>query len=92
MLFNRMMFNENNRTFVTVQKSRLSANGPGHMPEKYTDKNIFYPHTTISYKEFNKTILEKGYSVEWSFDEQSGSYKINNEKIIGRGLLYKICE
>jgi putative methyltransferase (TIGR04325 family) len=92
MLFNRMMFNENDRTFVTIQKSRLSDNGPGPMPEKYKDKDIFYPHTTISYSSFNETIVEKGYGLEWFFEERSGSYQINNEKIIGRGLLYKRCE
>jgi len=48
MLFNRMMFNENNRTFATIQKSKLSDNGHGPMPEKYVDKDIFYPHMTIS--------------------------------------------
>ncbi|MDR0314028.1 MAG: methyltransferase, TIGR04325 family [Treponema sp.] len=56
MLFNRMMFNENDRTFVTIQKSRLSENGPGPMPEKYNDRVITYPHTTISYKEFTNII------------------------------------
>jgi len=89
MLFNRMMFNENNRTFVTIQKSRLSANGPGPIPEKYKDKDIFYPHTTISYNSFNEIIMENGYGLEWSFEEHSGSYQINREKITGKGLLYK---
>jgi len=92
MLFNRMMFNENNRTFVTIQKSRLSANGPGPMPKKYKDKDVFYPHTTISYNSFNEIIMENGYGLEWSFEEHSGSYHINKEKIIGRGLLYKRYE
>jgi len=89
MLFNRMMFNENDKTFITLQMSDLSGNGPGPMPEKYEDKNIFYPHTTISYKEFNKIIMQNGYNMEWCFEEQSGSRMINNEKIIGRGMLYK---
>ena len=88
-LFNRMMFNEHDRTFFTIQKSRLSDNGPGPMPKKYEDKDIFYPHATISYKKFHKRIFEKKYTLEWYFEENSGSYQINNEKIIGRGLLYK---
>ena len=87
-----MMFNESDRTFITIQKSKLSDNGPESMPEKYKDKDIFYPHTTISYSGFNETIIEKGYGLEWSFEERSGSYQINNEKITGRGLLYKSCE
>jgi putative methyltransferase (TIGR04325 family) len=87
MLFNRMMFNENDFDFVTVQKSKLSANGPGPMPEKYDDKDIFYPHTTISYKKFSE-ILKKKYEFIWEFDEPSGSYRINDEKITGKGMLY----
>ena len=42
-LFNRMMFNENDRDFITVQKSFLSSNGPGELPEGYTDRIISYP-------------------------------------------------
>jgi putative methyltransferase (TIGR04325 family) len=89
MLFNRMMFNENNYDFVTIQKSKLSDNGPGPMPEKYMDKEIFYPHTTIALNNFLNIVQEK-YELEWSFEENSGSYQINDEKIIGRGLLFKL--
>ena len=87
MLFNRMMFNENDCDIVTIQESRMSANGPGLMPEKYTDKSIFYPHTTIALKKFSEILHDK-YKDEWVFEELSGVLKINNEKIIGRGLLY----
>jgi putative methyltransferase (TIGR04325 family) len=87
-LFNRMMFNEDDRDFITVQLSKLSANGPGKMPEGYEDKIIKYPHTTLSYKKFNEK-LEKQYKLEWTFDERSGIIYFNNEKIIGKGLLYK---
>jgi putative methyltransferase (TIGR04325 family) len=92
MLFNRMMFNRNDRTFITIQKSRMLDNGPGLTSKKYVEKYInqyiFYPHTTISYKEFNETLQSK-YELKWSFDESTGSYKISNEDIIGKGLFYK---
>jgi putative methyltransferase (TIGR04325 family) len=81
MLFNRMMFNENDRTFVTIQKSLMSDNGHGKMPEKYNDRIMEYPHTTISLKAFLEEV-EKDYTLEWIFEESSGSYKINGEKII----------
>lgn len=86
--FNRMMFNESDRDFVTVQNSPLSSNGPGKLPEGYTDKIISYPHTTISLQKFNAMFETNNYMMDWIFDEPSGSYKIKNEKIIGKGLLY----
>jgi putative methyltransferase (TIGR04325 family) len=88
LFFNRMMFNENDRDLITIQESYLSANGPGKMSEKYTDKLMSFPHTTVSFKKFNDAIIQKGYENNWVFDESSGTYKINNETIIGKGLLY----
>ena len=88
-LFNRMMFNENDRTFITIQKSKLFDNGPGLMPNNYVNKDIYYPHTTISKNEFMNTMTEKDYNLEWIFNENSGKININNEKIVGMGLFYK---
>lgn len=85
--FNRMMFNENDRDFITIQKSNLSSNGPGPLPEGYSDMVLSYPHTTMSFLKFNTEML-KEYNLEWIFEELSGSYKINNERISGKGLLY----
>ncbi|MDP3567663.1 methyltransferase, TIGR04325 family [Sediminibacterium sp.] len=86
-LFNRMMFNENDRDLITIQKSSLSNNGPGPMPKQFTDKIISYPHTTLSFNKFNSVVL-KSYNLTWVFNEATGSYKIGNESIIGRGLFY----
>lgn len=88
MFFNRMMFNENDRDFVTVQKSFLSSNGPGKLPQGYSDRIISYPHTTLSFQRFNSKILNNGYDLEWTFEDSFGIYQIRNEKIIGKGLLY----
>ncbi len=88
LFFNRMMFNENDRDFVTVQKSFLSSNGPGKLPKGYSDRMISYPHTTMSIQKFDKVILSQGYKGEWVFLESSGSHKIKNENICGRGMLY----
>ena len=84
----RMMFNENDRDFVTVQNSLLSSNGPGKLPKGYIDRITSYPHTTMSFHKFNSTIINSDYLPEWIFEESSGSYQIKNEKIIGKGLLY----
>jgi putative methyltransferase (TIGR04325 family) len=85
--FNRMIFNEGNRDIITVQKSKLSANGPGPLPEKYKDRIVSYPLTAMSFQKFSNKLSEK-YCAEWIFEETSGSYNINNERIVGRGLLY----
>jgi putative methyltransferase (TIGR04325 family) len=86
--FNRMMFNENDRDFITVHRSFLASNGPGKLPKGYSDRIISYPHTTMSFRKFNSTIINNGYEIEWMFLETSGSYQIRKEKISGKGLLY----
>jgi putative methyltransferase (TIGR04325 family) len=88
--FNRMMFNENDRDFVTVQKSFLSSNGPGKLPKGYIDRIQSYPHTTLSFQKFNSLIINSDYEIEWIFEELSGSYHIKNERIVGKGLLYAL--
>lgn len=88
MFFNRMMFNEDDRDFVTVQRSLLSENGPGDLPEGYTNRFVSYPHTTMSFRKFDASVIAHGYHPEWMFLESSGSYQIGNEKISGKGLLY----
>ena len=82
-LFNRMMFNEHDRDIVTIQTSLLSENGHGFMSEKYSDKKVSYPHTTLSYHKFN-LMVSRYYRLVWIFEEASGSHDIKNESIIGR--------
>ncbi len=86
-LFNRMIFNENERDFITIQSSYLSSNGPGPLPYGYSDKIISYPHTTMGFNKFNSMLLNN-YDLELQSDEQSGSHNINNERISGKVLLY----
>ena len=85
---NRMMFNRKDRDFITIQKSHLSANGPGKFPEGYTDRVISYPHITLSFQKLHSVFIKNDFVNEWIFDESSGSYQIGKEKIDGKGLLY----
>lgn len=89
LLFNRMMFNKADRDIYTVQKSLLSNNGPGPLPNGYTEQVIFYPHTTLSYNKFLK-YMEENYTLEWLFDETTGAFGINREEIFGKGMLFKL--
>ena len=87
-LFNRMMFNAKDRDIYTLQKSTLSSNGPGLLPEGYADAEIKYPHTTLSLPKF-KNRLTANYNMEWVFEEKTGVHQINTEDIIGMGMLFK---
>lgn len=82
-----MMFNENDKDIVTMQKSFLSENGPGPLPKNYIDKLISYPHTTLSYKKFSEIVLQKN-RLNRLFNESTGSHKIGTESVIGRGIFY----
>lgn len=86
--FNRMMFNRNDRDFITVQKSLLSSNGPGKLPKGYKDRVISYPHHTLSFQKFNSFFIKNNFENEWIFDGVSGAFQIGKEKIDGKGLLY----
>lgn len=88
MLFNRMMFNESNRDILTILKSYLSTNGPGKLPKGYKDKFVTYPHTTMSFHKFNQTMINNGYELDWISSDISSGIQLQNEKIIGKGLLY----
>lgn len=86
--FNRMFFNENDKEFVTVQKSFLSSNGPGKLPKGYTDRTIKFPHTTISFPKFNSFFKKNKYDMEWIIEDSSEIYQIKKEKIVTKGILY----
>jgi putative methyltransferase (TIGR04325 family) len=88
-LFNRMMFNEEDRDIYTLQKSKLSGNGPGKLPNEYMDVEMSYPHTTLSLPKFKKALSEF-YNLEWEFEEKTGTHQINFEKVKGMGMFLKL--
>lgn len=87
-LFNRMMFNKNNYDIITTQRSFLSSNGPGKLPQGYTDRPVKYPHTTMSNQKINSILVEGGYECFSEFNEASGKLSLGKEDIIGKGLLF----
>lgn len=88
MLFNRMMFNKNNADIITVQRSLLSANGPGKLPAGYSDRQVSYPHTVMAISKMYSTMQNGGYECLAEFDESSGTISLGNEQILGKGLLF----
>ena len=88
-LFNRMMLNKTSEEdLIVVQTSRLSDNGPGALPIGEEDRDICYPHTTLSQKKFLKK-LEPGYELVLQFDEATGNLNRENKDIVGGGFLFK---
>lgn len=87
LFFNRMIFTEENKEIIRIQKTLLSLNGPGKLPKGYTDKGHTYPHTTISWEKFNNILLDNNYEIKWLFDEKSGDV-VKTERLIDRGILY----
>ena len=85
LLFNRMMFSTGIKDIITIQRSNLSANGPGPLPVGYVDKEICYPHTTLSLPKFRDRCT-LSYRPIWDFDEVSGSFALGDFNIVGKGL------
>ena len=87
-LLNRMMFNKNNDDIITVQRSFLSSNGPGKLPQGYTDRPVKYPHTTMSNDKMNSIMIDEGYELFSEFNEPSGKVSLGREDILAKGLLF----
>lgn len=60
-VFNRLVFTEFEERFI--QKSRLSANGHGPLPNGYIDKTIEYPKVTMVFSKFME-LVQKDYIVK----------------------------
>lgn len=88
MLFNRMMFNKNDYDIITVQKSLLSSNGPGKLPAGYVDRQVRYPHTTMSNEKMKSIMTAGNYKGISEFSEASGKFSLGREEIIGNGTLF----
>jgi putative methyltransferase (TIGR04325 family) len=83
-MLDRMHINLNNKDFVVVQKSTLTSNGPGGLPKGYNDMEIFYPRMLIS--DLNvKNAIQQNYNLQWIFNLNSETFKINKQPIVTRG-------
>jgi putative methyltransferase (TIGR04325 family) len=65
---------------VCLQKSRLSDNGPGPLPNSFKDKYIHYPITYVSEKDFEE-ILSVYYQIRFKVYEEFESFNFRGEKI-----------
>ena len=80
MFFTKIGLSTLQMELITIQKSSLSGNGPGPMPEGMRDKKIQYP-VTFARKDKFEEILRKNYSIDIQFNEDKGSYQAVNHTI-----------
>lgn len=73
MLFSRVPVGANQRTFYTVQRTRLSGNGPGPLPDHISDIDIEYPMAVFSEPEL-RTSFGVNQARRWFFDEIGLTY------------------
>jgi putative methyltransferase (TIGR04325 family) len=84
----RTELTERARAMYTVQRSRLSSNGPGPMPSGTDDKPISYPITYASRQAF-EAVLTKAYNIRFAIDEEGDNYRVGDKSIRMRGYF---CE
>ena len=58
------------------------------MPNGMVDKEISYPFNFLIESKFNDILL-KEYFIETRFEDNSGIFPVNNEPIVGSGVLAK---
>lgn len=89
LVFNRQSLNTQDYDVITIQRSLLSWHGSDSIKStEFVDREVKYPHTSISLKKF-EAIIQQKYTILHTFEEQTGVKKVNKEKLIGRSYLLK---
>ena len=88
LLLNRLGVSLGTQDVITVQKSKLSANGPGPLPVEIQDNISLYPCQFISKQKLD-VIIQKKYNICLQFDDKSGMFKVRSEPIIGLAYFCK---
>jgi putative methyltransferase (TIGR04325 family) len=68
------------KELITVQRSMLSYNGLGALPEGITDREVLYP-LVLSRKDRVEQILNKKYDLRMQMNEDKGAYRWANHSI-----------
>ena len=88
-IFARLNLTSHNKCIISIQKSLLSENGIGKLPNEFNDRLIEYPNICIPVNDFN-TLTTKKYTQKIKYNDASGIYKINHYKIFGYTALYEL--
>jgi putative methyltransferase (TIGR04325 family) len=73
----RTTFNNEDKSVFSVQTSKLSSNGPGPLPEGFTDRTLKYPITYASRLSAEKILQEK-YDICFKVVEDKAEYMAGN--------------
>lgn len=71
---------------VGVQRSLLSSNGPGPLPDGFADHAVSYPVTFCGRVEFERVLSER-YSIDLTFHEERGAYYVEGRPVQLYGYL-----
>lgn len=85
----RVGLNHNDENITTIQKSFLSENGPGPLPDGFEDCIIKYPLTLVSKKMFENQIRET-YSIQFFTEEEQNAYSVKSQSFNVYGFFCKI--
>jgi len=88
-LISRTPFNHTAASAKFTQRSRLSSNGPGPLPEGYKDCVIRYDVNVPNYNQVVE-LLKKNYSIEWVCSENEEMIGPNNSRFKYLSILAKL--
>jgi putative methyltransferase (TIGR04325 family) len=76
----RTAFHDGPGTLFSVQKSRLSTNGPGPLPPAVADRTVSYPNVVVPRAEVER-LLRTRYAIRARLDEEADAFRIGSERI-----------
>ena len=85
-MFARLATSDERVDLVTVQRSMLSAHGPGALPEGFAEGAAMCPLHIVRRDQFEE-ILGRTYQMELEFDEQEGTQVVAGHRIDQYGYL-----
>jgi putative methyltransferase (TIGR04325 family) len=88
-LFNRLGLTKGPHDVITIHEAWLSENGPGAMQSGIQDRKVRYPFVFLQESTFYD-VISKDYDVVMTFDDPSRMFPVNDEPIIGVGLLARL--
>jgi putative methyltransferase (TIGR04325 family) len=93
LLFNRMNFTLKSEPITIIHESFLWEHGIGTLADNNAYHTIVkYPYSYLPKQRFDELISASMYKLWIEFNDDSGASPINNEPIIGKGLLFRRIE
>lgn len=85
----RTSFSEDNKTYIFIQKSKLSHNGPGPLPQDFKDTDIFYPNVFVPVSEIKELIYRSGYTIRLEINEDQNVYQFGKYTFSMYGFFFE---